>query len=436
VLRGNSIPVRDIFLERSDYKSDIAASLSWTLGRLAVPLHAQYNIRRLVHEGQARGFNIMKQNNPLSLTAGSLLILVLSGCGKPSSGPRSGAPGTMPPPPVVRITEAKLEVANTVEEYIAHVEPIQRVDLMAQVSGVIKDMHFTEGSRVTEGDLLFTIDSAIYEATLSERKAELAQARAALDRAKKFLAMLVAADNRSVSKSDMDGAEARVAEAEAQVMRSEAAVKQADIDVGYTRIYSPIDGRIGRALITKGNLVSPSSGPLATVIQVDPIRVVFALPDAEYLTAFERYSIDAEFDPRVTVRLANEVVLPDAGTIAFDDNQMNPATGTIDIRMQFPNPKRLLVPNNFVTIMVSENSDRRKVLIPSDAVLYGADGTYVWCMQDDKTVIQKPVVTGAMLGTRQIIESGLEAGARVVTAGIQNLRPGITVSPLDSQPTK
>ncbi|MBN2163969.1 MAG: efflux RND transporter periplasmic adaptor subunit [Pontiellaceae bacterium] len=358
--------------------------------------------------------------------------LSLSGCSKQAAPAGAGAR----PPAGVRTVSVKMEEVNPVSEYIAHVEPVQQVNLMAQVSGTIEGIHFDEGTRVTKGQLLFTLDAAMYEATLAQREAELAQELAALDRAEKFLAMLKSADNRSVSKSDLDTAEANMSEGQALVKKAEAAVRQAQIDLGYTKISSPIDGRIGRALITTGNLVSPSSGALATVIQVDPIRVVFAMPDAEYLTAFERYSNDETYAPRLTVRLANGVVLPGEGAIEFDDNQMNPATGTIDIHLRFDNPSRLLVPNNFVTVMVEERNAPDRIVVPVESILYGADGPFVWCVTAEHTAVPKPVVPGVVVGRRQIIESGLASGDLVVTAGVQSLRPGAPVSIISTEATE
>ncbi len=365
------------------------------------------------------------------ISAASAAVIGLSGCGRQPQQGAMGGPGGMPPPRV-KVMETRLEEANPITEYIAHVEPIQEVQLKAQVEGTIEAVNFREGGRVKEGDLLFTIDAAPYEASLAEKEAELAQAQANLNRAEKFIAMLNAADNRSVSKSDLDTAEANVAEGQALVHRAKAAVRQAEIDLGYTQITSPIDGRIGRALITKGNVVSPSSGVLATVIQVDPIRVVFAMPDAEYLTAFDRYSSDSNYQAEVKVRLANGQVLSDEGEIDFDDNQMNPATGTIDIHMRFPNPRRMLVPNNFVTVLTREGRASEKVLVPAEAVMHDSEGAFVWTVSDDHTAEQVRVETGEVIGTRQIIESGLESGRRVVIAGMQKIRAaGMPVSPVE-----
>jgi len=263
----------------------------------------------------------------ISIAAVCLIAGVgLFGCGKkPAGGGAPGGWGNMPPP-AVKVLSTQLEIASPVRDYIAHVEPIQQANIMAQVEGIIDEVHFQEGTRVKQGDLLFTIDPAPYQAIVEQREAELAQAQASLKRAEQFLTMLKNADKRRVSQSDQDAAEANVAEGQAAVKKAQAALHQASINLGYTQITSPIDGRIGRALITKGNLVSPSSGPLATVIQIDPIRVVIALPDAEYMTLFQRYASDKGYNPLAKVRLANGTVLPDEGMIDFDDNQMDRAT--------------------------------------------------------------------------------------------------------------
>lgn len=331
--------------------------------------------------------------------------------------------------PVVHVMTVKKEKASPARDYIAHVEPVQQVSIMAQVSGTIEEVCFREGSRVAAGDLLFRIDSASYEAELAQRKAELAQAEATLERAEKYLAMLKSVDDRSVSKSDLDAAVANESEGRALVQRATAAVRRAEIDLEYTEIKSPIDGRVGRALITKGNLVSPSSGPLATVVQLDPIRVVFAMPDSEYLTEFKRYSNEEGYAPIVRVRLSNGVVLPAAGEIDFDDNQMNAATGTIDIRMRFPNADRMLVPNNFVNVLVQDGNEPERIVVPAEAVMHNADSAFVWTVTADNTVVAKPVSAGIHLGNRQIIESGLDEGDCVVVVGVQKVQAGAMVQP-------
>lgn len=346
----------------------------------------------------------------------------------PAAGPAGW--GAMPPP-VVGVLETRLESASPVVEHIAHVEPIQLVKLQAQVEGVIEQVHFKEGSQVKKGDLLFTIDPAPYQARVAQRNAELAQAQAGLDRSEKYLSMLNAADNRSVSKSDLDSAEAGVSSGRALLQKAQAELQQAEIDLGYTQIASPIDGRIGRALITGGNLVGPASGTLATVVQTDPMRIVFALPDAEYLTALEKVGREAGTLPQVRVRLANGSELVGEGELDFDDNQMDPATGTIAVRMRFANPDRLLVANNFVTALIQERDAPQRVVLPVEAILRDGDGAYVWVLKEDDTAAQVRIVTGQVIGSRQIIESGLDGGERVVVSGTQKVRPGVALSPQD-----
>ncbi|MDF3130284.1 efflux RND transporter periplasmic adaptor subunit [Kiritimatiellaeota bacterium B1221] len=367
-----------------------------------------------------------KSTMPLSLF--TLSLLALTGCGKNSS---AGAPPA-PPPPLVKVLEAQAQSASPVNEYIARVEPIQQVNLPAQISGIVKEVHFKEGSRVKQGECLFSIDPASFEAAVAMREAELEQAKAGLDRAEKYLAMLDATDSRSVSKSDRNAAEADVAEGRAMKLNAEAALRQAKIDLGYTQINSPIDGRIGRALITKGNLVSAASGPLATVIQTDPIRIVVALPDAEYITAFHRYSMESDYNPKITIRLGNGMMYPHEGEIEFDDNQMNAATGTIAVRVRFPNPDRLLVANNYVTVQVQDPEPVQKILVPAESVMHNTEGSYVWVVAEDNTVSQAPVETGANIGTDRIIDKGLTEGQRVVFAGMQKLRPGMQVTIAES----
>jgi len=213
------------------------------------------------------------------------------------------------------VTEADLALQR---EYIGKVEAIQNVSLKPQVAGEIVKVNFKEGSVVRAGQLLFLIDDSQYKATVSLRRAEVEKAEANLDRASKYFERLKSADNRSVSKSDMDIAESDVLQGRAAVSEAKASLRLAQIDFAHTRITAPITGQIGAAVFTKGNYVSPSTGALATIVQTDPIRVAFALPDRDYLNQIEKFKKKgAKSVYKTTLKLSNGKYFPLPGNVTL-----------------------------------------------------------------------------------------------------------------------
>jgi RND family efflux transporter MFP subunit len=363
------------------------------------------------------------------LIAGAVVGFLVKGMLPSGPPPGMGMPGMgAMPPPAVRVIEVALENTAPLSEYIARVEPIREVQLNAQVSGMIEQVHFTEGVQVKEGDLLFTIAPAEYEARVAQARAMLARAEATQDQADKYMKMLESADKRSVSQSGLDSAEANVAEAKAAVMQAQADLKLATINLDYTQIHAPISGRIGRALITKGNYVTPGDSTLAEIIQLDPVRVVFAMPDSEYLTLVEELGVEERSVGTARVRLPNGSVLPQTGARDFEDNRMNAGTGTIAVHLRFPNPDQLLVPDGYVSVMFRRHSGEERVVLPQAAIMRDGDGPFVWTVNAENVALQSRIILGAMRGQDRVVESGLEPGQQVVVSGLQKVRPGAPVA--------
>ncbi|MDR1483150.1 MAG: efflux RND transporter periplasmic adaptor subunit, partial [Synergistaceae bacterium] len=226
------------------------------------------------------------------------------------------SPQAPPAPPVgvYILKEADLAVEK---EYIGVVEPIQTVTIRPQVAGEIAAVHFKEGSLVKEGDTLFTLNGKQYEANVALRRADLAKAQANHSRASKYYGRLKSADLRSISAADLDMAQNDVSQGKAAIDQARAALRLAEIDLGYTKVKAPISGRIGRAEITKGNYVTPSSGALATIVQVDPIRVAFALPDKDYLEQTEAFKASGNSVYETSILLADGRRYPSGGKRDF-----------------------------------------------------------------------------------------------------------------------
>ncbi len=336
--------------------------------------------------------------------------------------------GRPPMPPAAVVVQVLKELSlQPVDEYIAQVEPMQQVTIRPQISGTIAAVHFKEGDPVKEGDLLFTIEPDSYQAVVAVREAELAQANAALVRAQKFYDRMKSADIRSISKTDFDKAESDYLQAQAGVKQGEAGLNLARINLGYTEIKAPISGRIGAAKITKGNYVTPAASMLASIVQTDPVRVVFSVTDRTYLTLRQQELAGTSSPLAARVRLPNGAVLPTIGKKDFDDNAMNDKTGTLAIRFAFDNVDGLLVAGSYVKILLENQEVSKGIKIPQRAVLADQQGSYVLTADDAGLVSTIRIKPGVQLGPDVIVLSGLKAGDRIVTDGVQRAVPGATV---------
>ncbi|MDR0652123.1 MAG: efflux RND transporter periplasmic adaptor subunit, partial [Synergistaceae bacterium] len=313
-------------------------------------------------------------------------------------------------------------------EYIGMVEPIQTVQIRPRVAGQIESVHFREGSVVSEGDLLFTIDRAQYEATVALRRADLSKARAGLSRASKYNDRLKAVDKRSISANDLDMAASDVQQNSASVEQARAALKLAEIDLGYTKITAPITGRIGRVNVTKGNFVSAASEPLATIVQTDPVRVSFAMPDREYMEQIKAFQSDAPVY-NTTLTLADGTQYESRGERDFEDNEMNASSGTITLHLRFENKNWTLIPGSLVKVMTKPVKSRVAPIVPQEAVMSDAAGDYVYVIGDGDVARRRDVTLGAEIGASREVLSGLAAGEKVIVSGLQNARPDSPVRP-------
>ncbi len=325
------------------------------------------------------------------------------------------APAGRPPmpPAAVVVQVLKEQPLQPVDEYIAQVEPMQQVTIRPQISGMIAAVHFKEGDPVKEGDLLFTIDRSSYQATADSAAAE-------LDRAQKLYDRMKSADVRSISKAGMDTAES-------DLLRARAGLKLAQVSLDYTEIKAPISGRIGAAKITKGNYVTPGASVLASIVQTDPVRVVFSVTDRTWLTLRQQELAGKSAPLTAHVRLPNGEVLPTVGKKDFDDNAMNDRTGTIAVRFAFDNADSLLVAGSYVKILLENPALPKGIKVPQKAVLADQQGSFVLTVDEAGMVSQSRINPGAQLGADLIVQSGLKAGDRVVVDGVQKARPGAAV---------
>jgi RND family efflux transporter MFP subunit len=315
-------------------------------------------------------------------------------------------------------------------EYIGRVEAIQAVSLRPQIAGEISNVSFKEGSFVKKGDLLFTLEDRHYVATVDVRKADLAKAEATQQRAVRYYERLKAADKRSVSASDLDVAESDVLQAKAGVAQAQAALKLAQIDLAYTKITAPIAGWIGKAAFTKGNYVSPSVLTLADIVQTDPIRVAFALPDRNYLANLSAFSSSNQRVYRTTLRLSDETEYPDEGERDFEDNVIDEKTGTVMVRLRFPNKEGRLLPGAMVRVTIKPVKTHVSPVIPQEAVMADRQGDFVYIVDASNIAQQRRITLGSEAGAMVEVLSGLQAGENIVIRGLQSVRPEAPVNPV------
>lgn len=342
---------------------------------------------------------------------------------KPAGGPpmmamMGGAGG----PPLVEVQAVEEAEVNPPNAYIGRVEPIQDVDLRAQIGGYVEQVHFKEGALVKPGDLLFTIDAEQYEARVAVRKAEIGQAEAALDRAERYLNRLERSDARAITQADLDTARSDVAQGRAAVKQAVANLALAEIDLKHTRIIAPIAGRVGRTVANVGDYVSPSLGALVRIVQVDPIRIAFSVTDKDYLKAIENFGTERVQDAlRIRFRLPTGTVPDVVGARDYEDNTMSADTATLSVRARFPNAHGLLVPDGYVTVLVDLANAPKSPVVPQEALLTDREGHFVYVVNEAGIAQRRPVSIGAKADGRVAVRSGVKTGERVVVQGTQKV---------------
>ncbi len=337
-------------------------------------------------------------------------------------------------PPKVVIAAAYIEDIEREATFIGRGEAISKADLIARVSGFVTEQVVTEGQKVQAGDVLFRIESDVYEAAVLAQEAALARAEANLALAEIELSrreQLVTRGTISESEADIARANAKVAEAD--VKAASAALRQAQIDLKYTEIVAPFDGRIGRSSVSVGTLVGPTSPPLATLVTGAPIYVTFALSEPQLVSVLERLDTDIEGladngrSPDVFVTLPNGTRLEEPGRVVFFDNRIDPTTGTIALRAEFANENGLIVDGAFVNVIIQALEPTPSVMVPQSAVQRDQRGDFVLVITDQQLVEQRYVTLGPQIGTAVVAEEGLRSGEAVIVEGLQRVRPGVAV---------
>lgn len=365
------------------------------------------------------------RNPALALTAAFAILLGACGTGQ-EAGP--------PPTPAVTVVELGSQDVTLTRELPGRTNAWLVAEVRPQVSGLVAERLFTEGERVKAGQPLYQIDDATYRATANSARAQLARARATLTSARltaERIAGLAKID--AVSAQDNDNATAALAQAEADVGVARAALDAANVMLGYARITSPIDGRIGRSSVTQGALVTANQPQaLATVQELDPIYVDVTQSSTELLEL--RRSLDegrlsrGEESMPVTILLEDGSEFPHPGTLKFSEVAVDPSTGSYALRIEVPNPEHVLMPGMYVRAVLGAGVRADAVLVPQRGIARDPKGNTTAMVVDAQGVVeQRQVVVSRTIGDQWLVESGLTAGDRVVVEGLQKIAPGATV---------
>jgi multidrug efflux system membrane fusion protein len=363
-------------------------------------------------------------------TAGLALIVALvalAGCSKPHAQPAAPAA-----PPVSVAAALEQEVVETVD-FPGRIEAVESVEVRARVNGYLQAVRFRPGAQVRKGDLLFIIDPRPFEAELARAEATLANTRAQLELARTELArqeQLLA--ERATSRREYDDAAARLRQFDAQIRANQASVESARLSLAYTRITAPVDGRVGKAEITVGNLVQgevPNSPILTTVVSMNPVYAAFEADEASYL----RF-VSSRKNLSVAIGLASEEGFPHRGRIDFVDNRVDPQSGTVRMRALLDNKDGRFTPGLFARVRLGDtHSPRKAVLVAERAIGTDQSKRFVLVVNGENKAEYREVRVGRVIEGLRVIESGLQAGEVIVVNGLQRVRPGAPVTPQPAQ---
>ena len=366
-------------------------------------------------------------NRWIGVVAGLLLMTGLTACDQGSS--QQQTPTQTQPVPVKTTPPLQQNVLEW-DEYSGRIEAVESVEIRARVSGYLEQVKFKDGDRVKKGDLLFVIDPRGYAAELKRAEAELTRTRSQMELAQNDLRRAERLrQSRAISDEEYDQRSKSVTATSSTVHGAEAAVQMARLNLDYTQVRSPIDGRIGRKLITPGNLISGDQTLLTTIVSIDPMYV-YLDTDEHAVLKYRRLAAagqrSGEGSGRIVAQLGliDEAGYPHKGFLDYVDPRVDAATGTLRARGVFPNPRELLSPGLFARVRIHGGKPHSALLIPNRAIATDQDQKFVWVAKDDGSVDIRRVVPGRQFGSFRVIMEGLTPADQVVVDGISKLRPG------------
>jgi len=347
-------------------------------------------------------------------------------------------PAAATPAPTVDVVQVQPQTISDQREYSGRLEAVDYVAIRPQVSGTIERVHFDDGALVKAGAVLFTIDPRPYRAAVARAQADLAAAEARvaytaseLNRAKRLL------KSNAVARKDFEEKRHAARVAAAQRQGAEATLAAAQLDLEHTRVVAPVSGRVSRANVTEGNFVTTGAGSpaLTTLVSVDTLYASFEVDEQSYLEFVQPASLSAGARPSVAMGLSNEQGFPRNGRLSSVDNRLDTASGTIRVRAEFDNTDGRLLPGLYARIRLTGGAQRSAVLIDETAIGTDQDKRFVLVVDENDQTVYRQVRLGALHNGMRVVETGLQAGERVVVSGLQRVRPGDPVAPNAVQPS-
>ena len=371
----------------------------------------------------------------ISHTVILLLITTLNGSCKKTTPPQA---------PLVIIESVNRDNVKIYGEYVGRIRAFKYVEVRARVEGYLEKMMFEEGRRVSANDPLFIIDPALYKARADKAEAQLKKDIASFNKAQRDVRRLKPLyEQNAASQLDLDNAQAALENADANVAMSRADLAQAQLELSYTKVKSPLDGFISERHVDIGALVGPGNNSLlATVVQSDTILVDFKMTALDYLRSKERNVKIGETDstrswqPTVSVTLADNTEYPLQGIVDFADPQVDPKTGTFGVRAEIPNSDQRLLPGQFTQVKFLLNVLEDAIVVPRKALIIEKGGTFIYIMREDSITEKRFVQTGPELPNQIVIERGLGLNEIVIVEGQQKLHPGIKIIPVSANDTE
>ena len=332
-------------------------------------------------------------------------------------------------PQIVQVAEVKGEDIYQKTESVGRIEAKYSVDVVARINGWLQKRYFKEGDYVKKGQTLFLIQPNEYAIAVQQAQATVNQNQAALVNSEKELKRAQElVKNDFVSKSYYDQALATRDQNKAALEAARANLANAKLNLSYTRIASPVDGKIGKILITEGNLVNAQSGTLAKIVSTSPIYGIFTLKSEDYLKFKKGDNSDKDFSNMdVKIKLSDGSEYKETGKLEFVNNEVDPTAGTITLRATFQNKDHLLVPGDFINVTATSKAPRHVLLVPQVAVSDSTAGYYVWVIDKDGLAQQKSIKIGNAINTDWEVLEGLQEGEKVISTGVQKLRQGVPV---------
>jgi len=333
------------------------------------------------------------------------------------------APATVP---VGTVVAEKKSITPSLE-FVGRVDAINRVEIKARVTGFLEDVVFTEGGAVKDGADLYRIERGLFEAAVKQAQGALESAKAA--KVLTEIQLKRAEDLLTTSSSTVvarDQALAADQQASGSILQAQANLQTAQINLGYTDITSPISGKIGRTSVTKGNVVSPSTGTLTTIVSQDPMYVTFPVSQRDFLRAQQTGKGPDVKTLKVKLRYADGTMYDQVGDLNFVDVTVDRATDTVTARATMPNPRAGLIDGQLMTVVIEPGNPEERIVIPQSALIADQAGVYVFVVEDGKAATRR-VKPGNVSGTGIIIDSGLTGGELVIVEGLQSIRPGTPV---------